>query len=284
VREFFDQAFSMPTAAFSVLLVLVVLYWSVKLLSGLDLFGTWLEGAEGVAEGGLDAALDAEAVGEGSREGGHGRGWVRLLGLGEVPVVLVLSLLIAFGWAFSLGGSVLASKLAIFAAGGAGVVLLVAFASLGLALLMTMVAVTPLRRLMRFVPATELRQLVGKTARVTTQRVDERFGQAEVADLTGAPILIQARARLPNGIRRGDLVRVGSYDARQETFLVAPVQADAGATNTSSAPATDEETETEALTPTLSRRAGEGATAQPRDAACDRASFMALRAAGTGDA
>lgn len=276
----------MPTAVFSVLLVLVVLYWSVKLLSGLDLFGTWLEGAESVAESGLDAALDADAVGAVSRQGGHGRGWVRLLGVGEVPVVLVLSLLIAFGWAFSFGGSVLASKLAIFAAGGAGVVLLVALASLGLALLMTMVAVTPLRRLMRFVPATERRQLVGRTARVTTQRVDERFGQAEVTDLAGAPILIQARARVPNGMRRGDLVRVGSYDARQEAFLVGPVQGEALAANpnanANANPNPNPKPET--LTPTLSRRAGECATARPRDAAYDRASFMALRAAGTGDA
>ncbi|HUP23150.1 MAG TPA: hypothetical protein VNB06_09435 [Thermoanaerobaculia bacterium] len=67
MREFFDQAFTMPTAVFSVLLVLVVLYWSVKLLSGFDLFGIWLDGAEGAAEGGLDAVLDADTVDAGSR-------------------------------------------------------------------------------------------------------------------------------------------------------------------------------------------------------------------------
>jgi hypothetical protein len=225
--RFFEQAFTMPTTVFSVLLIVVGLYWLARLVVGFDLFGGWLEGAEGAAEGGLEAALEpdgailpAEIAEPGGAAAGHGRGWVRLLGFGEVPLVLVVSLLVGFGWAYSFGGRALSSKVALFAAGGAGVALLVAFASIILSALTTMVAVTPLRRVLRFVPATERRQLVGRTARVTTLRVDERFGQAEVTDLTGAPILIQARARVPNGMKRGDLVTVASYEPRQEAFVV----------------------------------------------------------------
>lgn len=223
MKSFLDHAFTMPTAVFGVLLLVVVAYWLLRWLTGLDLPGSWLEGAESAVEAGLDGAVaSGSAIEPGDGASGHGRGWVKLLGFGEVPLVLVLSLLVLFGWISSYLGSLLASRVAALAAGGIGVVLLVALGSVTMALLLTMIAVTPLRRLMRFVPATEHRQLVGQSARVTTQRVDERFGQAEVADPNGAPILIQARAPIPNGIRRGDLVRVVSYDPRQEVFEVAP--------------------------------------------------------------
>jgi hypothetical protein len=88
--------------------------------------------------------------------------------------------------------------------------------------------VTPLRRLMKFIPATERQQLVGQHARVTTLRVDEGFGQAEVDDASGAPILIQARSLdLINTIGRGDIVRVVDYDPVREVFMVEASNTDA---------------------------------------------------------
>lgn len=234
MNEFFDQALTMPTTVFSVLLVLVVLYWLLTMLTGIDWVGDLVEGAGGLADGALEGAADgalegladgAGVAGEPDYERGRGpsesKSWLRLLGLGELPSTLTLSLLVAFGWAFSLGGSALATKMAWLTAGGVGVVAVIAVTAVALSIAATMMAVTPLRRFMRFVPATERRQLVGKHARVTTLRVDEDFGQAEVVDLSGAPILIQARSLdLINTIGRGDVVRVVGYQPEREVFLV----------------------------------------------------------------
>lgn len=242
MSAFLDQAFTMPTAVFSVLLILVGFYWAISLVAGMDLFGGFFEGAEGavdgmldgtvegavdgVLDGALDGAVDGAADGalDADFDAGHGRGWARMLGLGEVPVTLVLSFIIFFGWVFSFGGTALLPKwvsgLAFLAAGGVGAVLVITTAAIGLSLVATMIALTPLRKMMRFTPATERRELVGRAARVTTQRVDEHFGQAEVLGLDGAPILIQARAALPNTIGRGDQVRIRRYDSQNEVFRV----------------------------------------------------------------
>ena len=222
MKDFLEQAFTMPTTVWSVLLILVVVFWAVRLLTGLG--GDLDLDLDLDADLGLDPdlGLDAEVAGlepEG-RGSGRGRGWVRVLGFGEVPAVLVISSIVAFGWAFSFGGARLASRFALLAAGGLGAMALVALVSVVLALAMTMVAVTPLRRMLHFVPATERRQLVGRSARITTLRVDDHFGQAEVDDAGGAPILIQARATGPNDFTRGDLVTVASYDPGNEEFVV----------------------------------------------------------------
>lgn len=222
MQELFDQAFTMPTTVWSVLLIAVIAYWGLKLLTGLDFVEDLFGGAEGAIEGGiepgLEVDLDADLDADGSS--GHGRGWVRLLGFGEVPVILVLSLIVGFGWIASFTGSRLFTGLTWFTAGSAGAIALIALVSLAVSLALTVLAVTPLRRLMHFTPATELRQLVGRTARVTTLRVDGRFGQAEVEDDVGAPILIQARSDVPNEFTRGDLVALASYDPEREAFVV----------------------------------------------------------------
>ncbi len=234
LKALFEQAFTMPTTVFSILLVLVVLYWLVTMLTGMDWVGDLADGvggaADGVLEGVVESAADglvegAEAASDVDFEAGRGpsesRGWLRLLGLGELPSTLILSLLVVFGWVFSLGGSALATKMAWLTAGGVGAVVLTAATALALSIAATMVAVTPLRRFMRFVPATERRQLVAKHARVTTLRVDQEFGQAEVVNLSGAPILIQARSLDPiNTIGRGDVVQIVGYDREREVFWV----------------------------------------------------------------
>ncbi|MDA8019967.1 MAG: hypothetical protein MPN21_21210 [Thermoanaerobaculia bacterium] len=56
LRTFLDQAFTMPTTVWSVLLVLVGGYWLLSLLTGADIEA--LDGVDGAMDGGLDHVLD----------------------------------------------------------------------------------------------------------------------------------------------------------------------------------------------------------------------------------
>lgn len=54
--EFFERAFTLPTAVWSVLLILVAAYWTLSLLTGAD--AEALDGMDGALDGGLDGGLD----------------------------------------------------------------------------------------------------------------------------------------------------------------------------------------------------------------------------------
>ncbi len=237
LSEFIDAAFSLPTAIFSVLLILISLYWLLSFFTGLNF--DMLEGLEGAAEGAVEGIAEgaAEALGEGLGEslgaglgevadgadGAHGgsshHGLMGMLGIGEVPVSITFSLLIFFAWLFTYAGMELLPQMKQLALKGAVLALVVTAAAITLAVTATAVAIKPVRKLMVPAPARRRRELVGRLCRVTTQRVDENFGQAELHD-DGASLLLQVRARLPNELRRNSQALIFDYDKDREVFLV----------------------------------------------------------------
>ena len=245
MNEFLATAFSMPTAIFSVLLGLAILYWMTVMLGLFDLgifeglFEGSIEGAaEGLAEGMVEGAVEGlaegavEGLAEGTAEGLvdasseaalAGRpGCLGLLAIGEVPVSITGTVLIATAWLFSYGGTELMTKLAVggaLAAAGVGVV------AFGLAVGVTSLATRPLRKLFRIPPVTMNRDLVKRICKLTTLKVTEKFGQAEVED-DGAGLLIQVRCRRKNDMTRGDRAIIYEYDAAREVFWIAPFSKD----------------------------------------------------------
>lgn len=252
MSEFLAAAFQMPTAVFSVLLGLAILYWLLFIfgLFDLEIFDGLFEGAvegsvegvaEGVAEGMAEGLAEgvaegmaeglAEGVAEGAAEGvaeGAAYGPVArpgcfgLLAVGEVPITISGTLLVVFAWLISMAGSALLAKAAI---GGAVVATGLGIGAFALALGATSVATRPLRRLFRLPPVTLRRDLVKRICKLTTLRVDQRFGQAEVED-DGAPLLIQVRCRRANDMTRGDRAIIYEYDATREVFWIAPLDKD----------------------------------------------------------
>ncbi|MCP3958224.1 MAG: hypothetical protein GY719_10265 [bacterium] len=240
---FFEAAFTMPTTVFSVLLILVIFYWLTVILGVMDLgildglfesadalaegAVAGVEGAaEGLAEGAAEAlsgAADgladvslADGAGEGAGEAiGEHQG---CLGLAGVPFTVIGSVLVFFSWAFSMGGV----KLAAGIVQGALAVALVGACAVVLSLATTAVALRPLKQVFRLAPVTGRQDLVGRICTVTTLRIDERFGQAEVVD-KGAAILIQARCTEANELKRGSKALVCHYDAANEVFHVTQV-------------------------------------------------------------
>ncbi len=121
ILQFLQEAFTMPTAVFSTLLGLVIVYWVIGLLGLGSLDGLFEGAADGVLDGAVDGVLDGAADGvldgaadgvldgaadaglEGAAEGveadAHHGGFFAS-GLGEMPMTIFLSLVIFFAWLF----------------------------------------------------------------------------------------------------------------------------------------------------------------------------------------
>lgn len=171
---FFAVAFSFPTAVFSVLLCVAIIYWLIS-LSGL---------------GDVDTDGDIDASGDFS-------GLMVTLGLQGVPLPLVLTLLFLIGWLTSyfidlLFGSLVPSGLLHWLYGIA--VVLVAFV---VSVLATSVAVRPLRPLFRraYLPPIQKR-ITGTSCVVISSSVSETSGRAE-ATIDGAHLVLQVRSQTP---------------------------------------------------------------------------------------
>ena len=200
MTELLDAILVFPTVIFTILLGVAAAYWLFVMLGALDL---------DVLDGDFDAA---DVDGDGDPDGFAGV--LHAVGLGGVPLALVLSLLILTSWVFCLVAMQVVGGRSGWLAAGAAVL------SVGLAIPVTALAVRPLRRFFVTHPALQSKALVGKVCTVTTLSVTDRYGQAEVED-GGAGLLIQVRYTGPSGLARGDKALI--FDYKDEVFLVAPV-------------------------------------------------------------
>lgn len=195
---FFAAAVGFPAVLFSFMLVVVVLYWLLVLV-----------GAD------LDLLDDGGAAGGGVAD---------TLGIGGVPLMIVLSMWITLSWLLAMVGTIL---LGAFGAGGVvGVLLGVAVllvATLG-GLLGTRLVVVPIRRALPAAAAPTRSDFVGRTCVIRTGTVTETFGQAEITSDDGSSAVIQVRrpAEMSDRgpLRSGSQALIFDYDADREIFWV----------------------------------------------------------------
>ena len=227
MNEILDAAFTLPTSIFSVLLGFLGLYWLIVLVGALDIefLDSLFDGLEGLFGGGADAALEgaadgvADGVADALADGADHEG---CLGLGGVPMTIVLTFFSVFGWAFSyFGMTALVPSIPALATGGLVALLVVGGGAVFLALGTTVLAAQPLKKMFRLAPVTQRGDLVGRTCKVTTLEVNQDFGQAEVTDKEGAAILIQARSKdADNQLTRGSKALIFEYDQMREVFFI----------------------------------------------------------------
>lgn len=207
MRDFFEAALSFPTVLFSLLLVVLVVYWLSVLAGALDVDV-------------LDADVELDVAVDG--DGAEGLvGVLDSLGLTGVPVTVSVTMLVTVGWFVSLCGTALLDPGPIMFA--------VLLAAIAVGLLMTRALVRPLRRAFREDPSPTRADLVGRVCVVRTTRVDHRFGQAEVISPDGSSAVVQVRvAPGPDGepLHAGTPALIYSYEADGEYFLISPVDAD----------------------------------------------------------
>ncbi|WP_175408591.1 hypothetical protein [Streptomyces sp. TRM64462] len=193
MREFYAAAIGFPTLFFTAALVIVVGFWLLALF-----------GAAGTDSFDADVPLGA-------------------VGLGGVPATVAVSAVTLTGWFTSLAGSVAIGRLT-----GPGLVrTLLSVALLGAALLVahqvTRRLVRAWRRLRPHEPAPSRLDFVGRTCTIRTGRVDDGFGQAEVAAQDGSTAVVQVRqlgGEQP--LTRGATGLLYAYDDDGGFFWVAP--------------------------------------------------------------
>ena len=193
---------SFPTAIWSTLLVVLVLYWILVSIGMLDID---IGGAD------LDLDLDADAQVTGIA------GLLATLGLQGVPLPVVMTLLVANGWILSYFGSLFFVPDVALAGLLLGLVVLVASAVI--AVPFTSWQIKPLRKLFQKSLRKPLHIAVqGQVCRVRSSRCDEQSGEAEV-NYEGASLLVKIRTS-EGPFKKGDSVVIVKHDAEQNVFFV----------------------------------------------------------------
>lgn len=199
-----------PTAIYTVLLGVVVIYWLLAMLGMVDIEHSGLD---------VDVHMHTHADGDTS-DIGQLASYVVALGLNGVPFSVAVSLLVLVSWTVCcLGGEWLLPLVPTMAFQLlAGTVLLVASAVVAIPI--TAVAIRPLRGLFVSHTAVTNAALVGQLCRVVTGVVNEKDGRAEVAR-RGASLNIRVWATTPNTLKRGSPALIVEYDEVAGRYLIA---------------------------------------------------------------
>lgn len=243
--EFIAAIVSFPTVVFTVALLVVVGYWLLALIGGvgsdlLDGAAGKIDGAvdamAGKVDGALDGAVDAMAgkvdgAVDGAIEGASGKvdgmagkleavsggfSLLAALGFGKAPATVVISMLTLFAWTLSTLGTIWANEYGI---ASLPINLGIGFGAAVVAGMLSGLIARALGKAFKRHQPVRRGQLVGKLAKVTTGRVDERFGQASLM-VDGAELLVDVRCPTPNSLVRHTQVVLVSFDAEAHTYTV----------------------------------------------------------------
>lgn len=202
---------SYPTAIFTSLLGVVLLYWLLAIAGIVDF-----------EHSGFDIHVDTDTdLHADATDLGHIASYVVAFGLDGVPFSIVVSLVVLVSWFLTAMFSlyvlpwVPTAFLKVIAGTGA---MAGAFV---VAIPVTARIVRPMRRLFVTHTARSNHSLVGQTCKVLTLEVNEKFGRAEVSD-RGAGLNIRIWAASPNSLTRGSQARIVEYDAAAGRYLVEP--------------------------------------------------------------
>lgn len=262
MTEFLHIALGFPTVLFTVPLGVALLYWAVAIVGGIDLEALQgadaLDGAAEALDGALDGAVDGVAdaldgaldgvadAADGALDGAadaldgaadgaeldaadaldHDGGvlvWLSTaLRLGKVPLTVVVTLLLFWGWvtSFLVAWLFLHPLAGLLTGLGAGVVGLALSLVAGTAL--TNVSARPLEPVFRSAPGRRAASLAGEVCTVRTGRVDGRFGEA-LLTLGGDDLLLQVRCDVPNHLSRGASALIVHFDPQREAYVVEPL-------------------------------------------------------------
>jgi len=250
VQVFLTTLVSFPTIVFTFALLLALLYWLVVIFGALDLdfldsalgldamdgaVDGALESLDGVADGltegaadALDGAIEGSAdvadvaeadAADGARTGALS-GLLNAMGVRGVPITIVVTFVTFWGWVVSyLTTRFLGRATATVLAG-----LAVTATSLLAAIVLGALTTRPFRRLFVTQNAPRRASLVGKMCTVTSARVDERFGRAEIED-GAAGFVAEVRCTQENNLTRGSKALVYRYEPADGIFFIGPVDA-----------------------------------------------------------
>lgn len=202
MTELLHAALNWPTLPATVLVAICVLYWLFVIIGVLD-FDL------------LDFDLDFEVGGNGPSILDFGFIGLKFLNLGEVPVMVWMSIFSLSMWMLSINfdsGVEIQSAMDY---------LPLFLRNLGISLVVTKLITQPFKGYFQFTPPNQIETLLGKSCYVTSSSVTEKFGQAEL-ETEGAPLKLHIRSE-DETIQKGDLVRLTDYNQETQAFYVVKI-------------------------------------------------------------
>lgn len=204
---FYQNISSYPTAIFTFLLLLCLLFWLAAVLGVIDIDILDVDLPELAAE--PRDLVNPNAL----------AGLLLRFGLQGVPVVIIISLVSLFGWLISYYSvhflsPLVADGIIAFLVGSAILV-----AALYMATMITSLIVRPLRPLFKKAQQGAPKQLLGQKAVVRTSVVRNDFGEA-VLDDGGAGLILKVRSTGAEEFSRGDHVVLLEYLETENAYRV----------------------------------------------------------------
>jgi hypothetical protein len=251
MAEVFVLALSFPSVVYTVLLGVVLVYWTFVMVGVIHIG----EGSEGALDGHIGGGhadvgdfggghADVGDIGGGHADVGGGDGGdvdigdgddgadasghgalaaiMSALHLRSVPATVVISFIITFSWLVSVVAMQLLDRMAP-ALLGSLIKLGVLFSSFVLALPLTSIAARPLAKVFAPKHAPVKSDFIGRTCVVRTGTVTEKFGEATLHD-GGAGLVLRVRIEDGKQLGRGEQALIVDYDAERETYLVEPMR------------------------------------------------------------
>lgn len=217
--EILREAIAIHNLPVTVFLGVILLYWLFVMVGFLE---ADMDGMD-LHAGDVHAGDLHHDVHVGASEGGFWVGCGRFLHLGEVPLMIMMSFLALFMWVISVLANYYLNGSPGDRSPGLALVLLVP--NFLVSLLLTRVAVSPLRKVFAAMhkTETEAEKVIGREGRVISAQVDDRYGQVEIITKS-APLLVNARTA-PHGspIAKGTQVIVFSAAEDHSFYLVKPL-------------------------------------------------------------
>jgi hypothetical protein len=226
MNELISESFRLINLPFTLLLILVVVYWllvAVGALAGPSADADFDVGSHAHIDHDVDLdTMHHNVEGHHSAHGSHDTaswwtGALKFLNLGEVPAMVVFSVLILSMWVFN----VLANA---YWTGGSALLMGIALGvNLVVSAVVTRYVTLPFKPLFRMLSRDhdEKVTIIGQPCRILTSEATPTFGQAEV-NTSGAPILINVRTLGDAIIPKGQLAVVVREDADSRIFFIAP--------------------------------------------------------------
>lgn len=207
--EVLREAISPMNLPFTILLAGMAGYWLMVAVGTLDFDG---DAAPELGGGGGGAGLG------GAAEGIQGvfKSALQFLNVGNVPAMIVLSIMSLSLWTWAMIGNHYFNEGSVMRA----LVLLVP--NIALTIVLTKLLTTPLKRFFAALNREyeEHKPVVGRTCVITTNEVNENFGQARI-DTSGAPLLINVRTYGGHVLTKGESGLIIKEDTENQLYTVA---------------------------------------------------------------
>ncbi len=209
--ELVHEAFLPVNVLCSTLFILIVVYWITVIVGLMDV--SFLD-VDWDVEGDVDAdaEIDVEA-------GGVWRGVLEFFYIGEVPVMVLISIMVLCMWIVSLIGNYYLNpgRNLVFGIG-------ILAGNIVVSGLVTRIFAAPLKKFFSFFNKdyNAPRKVVGRICTILTSEVSDRLGQAEVRT-EGAPIVLNVKTEDGQVMRKGDEAVVVGQDKGSGVYYIAPV-------------------------------------------------------------